>query len=110
PMQVNSFTSNFLTRARIPLALATDLDVITTGLDTCWRIERNEARVVIIPNTLELEHLYVSEALLEEARSIASLEVSATPADWQFDNSGHINQARLFPHANQGRRLHRASH
>jgi len=110
PMQVNSFTSNFLTRARVPLAMANDLEAITTGLDTCWRIERSEARVVIIPNTLELEHLYISEALVEEASGIASLEVSPTTADWHFDDSGNINQARLFPHANQGRRLHRASH
>ena len=38
PMRVNSLTSNFLTRARVPLALPTDRDVIAACLDTCWRI------------------------------------------------------------------------
>src|SRR5262249_28747705 len=37
PIRVNSLTSNFLARARIPLALATDRDVIAACLDTCWR-------------------------------------------------------------------------
>jgi hypothetical protein len=110
PMQVNSFTSNFLTRARVPLAMSNDMEVITTGLDTCWRIDRNEARMVLVPNTLELEHLYISEALVEEATGISSLEISPEPADWCWDVSGNIDQARLFPHANQGRRLARASH
>ncbi len=54
PMRLNSLTSNFLTRARVPLALETDRDVIEACLDTCWRIERSQARMVIIPNTLEL--------------------------------------------------------
>ena len=56
PMRVNSLTSNFLTRARkVPaLSLPTDRDVIAACLDTCWRIDPAEARVVVIPNTLEL--------------------------------------------------------
>jgi hypothetical protein len=110
PMQVNSFTSNFLTRARVPLAMSNDMEVITTGLDTCWRIDRHEAQMVLVPNTLELEHLYISEALVEEAKGISSLEISPEPADWCWDVSGNIDQALLFPHANQGRRLARASH
>ncbi|HZW30031.1 MAG TPA: lactate racemase domain-containing protein, partial [Isosphaeraceae bacterium] len=47
PMRVNSLTSNFLTRARIPLALPSDRDVIAACLDTCWRSERNQARMVL---------------------------------------------------------------
>ena len=43
PMRVNSLTSNFLTRARVPLALPTDRDVIAASLDTCWRIARRGA-------------------------------------------------------------------
>ncbi len=64
PMRVNSFTSNFLTRARVPLALPTDRDVLAACLDTCWRSARSEARMVLIPNTLELPTLWVTPALI----------------------------------------------
>src|SRR5438270_1941326 len=66
PMRVNSLTSNFLTRARIPLSLPTDRDVIAACLDTCWRIDPAEARLVLIPNTLELTTLWVTEPLADE--------------------------------------------
>ena len=68
PMQVNSLTSNFLTRARVPLALPTDRDVIATSLDTCWRIERAQARMVLIPNTLELTSLWVTPCARERGQ------------------------------------------
>src|SRR5262249_37440237 len=74
PMRVNSMTSNFLTRVRVPLALPTDRDVIAACLDTCWRIDRQEARMVVIPNTLELETLYVTAPLAAEVEAHAGLE------------------------------------
>jgi len=107
PMRVNSMTSNFLTRARVPLAMADDRVVIATGLDTCWRIGWDEARMVIIPNTLELETLYVSEPLIGECLSHPRLEVDEAPTPWPFDASGHLDQAILFPTANQGQRKSR---
>src|SRR4029079_7404181 len=69
PMRVNSMTSNFLTRARVPLALPDDRDVIAACLDTCWRIDRSEARLVLIPNTLELTTFYVTAPLAAEVES-----------------------------------------
>src|SRR5262249_34843273 len=60
PMRVNSFTSNLLTRARIPIALPTDRDAIAAALDTCWRADRAQARLALIPNTLELTTLWVT--------------------------------------------------
>lgn len=104
PMRINSLTSNFLTRAKVPLAMPTDRDVIETGLNTCWRTDWSEARMVIIPNTLELETLFVSEALLAEARALPGLSVSDSPISWPIDEKGALRQSELFPKANQGRR------
>ena len=56
PFRINVLTSCFLERARIPITLPTDRDVFAPALDTCWRIDPAEARMVVIPNTLELEH------------------------------------------------------
>ncbi len=75
PMQVNSMTSNFLTRARVPLALPTDRDVIAACLDTCWRTDRADARMVLIPNTLELTTMWVTPALADEVEGPSGTHV-----------------------------------
>src|ERR1700677_4630373 len=50
----NTLTSCCLQRSRIPLTLPSDREVIEAAIDTCWRIDPAQARVVVIPNTLEL--------------------------------------------------------
>ena len=69
PMRVNSLTSNFLTRARVPLSLPTDRDVIAACLQTCWRVDPTEARLVVVPNTLELTTLWVTQPLADEVEA-----------------------------------------
>ncbi len=104
PMRVNGMTSNFLTRARVPLSLPTDLDAMTACLETCWRVDPSEARMVLIPNTLELTHLWVTEPLLDEVRADPNLvvESSPTPIPWGYD--GRLDQEALFPRSVRGRR------
>jgi hypothetical protein len=97
PMRLNSLTSNFLTRARVPLALETDRDVIEACLDTCWRIERSQARMVIIPNTLELSTLWVSEAMAEEVSRRPGLTRETGFSPIPFDGAGRLAQEQLFP-------------
>jgi len=104
PMRVNSMTSNFLTRARVPLALPSDRDVITSCLDTCWRIHRDEARVVLIPNTLELTTLYVTAPLAAEVESNPHLSFESPFAPLPFDAAGTLNQESLFPDSVRARR------
>jgi hypothetical protein len=104
PMWVNSVTSNFLTRARVPLALPTDRDVISACLDTCWRIDRAETRVVLIPNTLELTTLWVTEPLADEVEADPSLEFDSDFLPWPIDVLGTLDQETLFPESVRARR------
>lgn len=66
PFRINVLTSCFLERARIPITLPSDRDVFRVALETCWRVDPAEARVVVIPNTLELKTLWVSPAMEDE--------------------------------------------
>src|ERR687890_1312735 len=50
PFRINVLTSCCLERARIPITLPTDREVFQAALETCWRIDPAEARVVVIPN------------------------------------------------------------
>jgi hypothetical protein len=94
---VNCFTSNFLTRARVPLALATDADVLATSLDTCWRTHREEARMVIIPNTLELTTFWITAPLAAEVERHPNLELETEFQPLPFDLAGNLDQEQLFP-------------
>ena len=104
PMRVNCMTSNFLTRARVPLSLPTDAGVLAACLDTCWRIDPAEARLVIIPNTLELADLWVTEPLLDEARANPDLAVDGELMPIPLDAAGMLDQVALFPQSVRGRR------
>jgi hypothetical protein len=110
PMRVNSLTSNFLTRARVPLSLPTDRDVIAACLDTCWRIERDQARLVFIPNTLELSTLWVTRPLADEVEAHAELAFETDFLSIPFDAQGNLEQVWLFPESLRARRLKEAGH
>ncbi|MDX2037939.1 MAG: hypothetical protein SFX72_14930 [Isosphaeraceae bacterium] len=104
PGRVNCLTSNFLTRARVPLSLPSDRDVFHACFETCWRIDASEARMAIIPNTLELAELWVTEPLLEEVDADPSLERLGEARPIPFDPDGSLDQESLFPESVRGRR------
>ena len=95
-----SLTSCCLERARIPITLPTDRDVIETALETCWRIDPAEARMVVIPNTLELNTLWVSPPLEDEVRAHPAPDASRpSTRPIPFSADGTLDQAALFPHS-----------
>jgi hypothetical protein len=104
PVRVNSMTSNFLTRARVPISLPTDRDVIAACLDTCWRVDWREARLAVIPNTLELTTLWVTGPLADEARSRPGLDVEGGFVPLPIGGDGNLDQSRLFPESVRARR------
>ncbi len=104
PMRVNSMTSNFLTRARVPISLPTDRDVISACLETCWRIDSNEARVVFIPNTLELTTLWVTKPLEAEVRARTGLALETDFLTMPFDSAERLDLAGMFPESVRARR------
>jgi hypothetical protein len=104
PIRVNSLTSNFLTRARVPLSLQNDRDVIAAGLDTCWRTERDQARMVLIPNTLELTTLWVTSAMAAEVEAHPELSFDSGFQPIPLDDEGNLEQERLFPDSQCARR------
>ncbi len=109
PMRVNCMTSNFLARARVPLAMPTDRDAIAAALDTCWRIDRSEARLVLIPNTLELTTLWVTRPFAAEVEAHPGLAFETDFAPIPFDDRGTLDQESLFPESVRARRSRRGS-
>jgi len=105
PFRMNNLTACFLRRSQLPFAFPTDRTCIEAGLDTCWQPNRDAVRLAIIPNTLEVEELWASAPLIEEARQHPHLEVTGDLQAIAFDAVGKLAQERLFPHSVRGRRL-----
>ena len=97
PFRINILTSCCLERCRIPITLPTDRDVIEAALETCWRIDPAEARMVVIPNTLELETLWVSPPLEEEVRAHPHLTRETEYLPIPFSADGTLDQEAMFP-------------
>jgi hypothetical protein len=102
--RINVLTSCFLERARIPITLPTDRDAIRAALETCWRIEFNQARVVVIPNTLEVKEMWVSPAFLEDVQADPDLSFETDFLPMPFSPDGWLDQETLFPSSVRGRR------
>jgi Lactate racemase N-terminal domain len=104
PFRINVLTSCCLERARIPITLPTDHEVFEASLATCWRIDPAEARLAVIPNTLELTTLWVSEALEAEVAAHPHLTRETEYTPLPFSIEGTLDQEALFPESVRGRR------
>jgi hypothetical protein len=107
PTFVNNLTACFLRRSQIPFAFPTDRTTIEAGLETCWQPRPEAMRMAVVPNTLELEELWASTPLVEEARKHPHLKVEGELRPLPFDPAGNLIQEKLFPHSTRGRRGHR---
>jgi hypothetical protein len=102
--RVNILTSCCLERGRIPITLATDREVVETAIETCWRVDPAQARLVVIPNTLELGTLWVSAPLDDEVQAGAHLTRTSDYLPMPFLADGSLDQPLLFPESIRARR------
>ena len=80
---VNVLTAGLvgLCKGGLPVTLPTGHDAVATALKVCGQADPAAARLVRIPNTLRLEELLVTAALLPEVAAHAGLELLG-PVGW----------------------------
>jgi hypothetical protein len=88
-MNANVLTSTFVERAKVPMVLESDREALEAAVRCNWGVSPEETRFVRIPNTLHLEHLYVSENLLDEVRQNGA-EAVGEPTELAFDENGNL--------------------
>ena len=98
PFRMNNLTARFLWRSKLPLAFPTDREVIQASIDTCWQPIAGRVKLCLIPNTLEVSELWISEPLLAEAVA-AGCAVVGDSVEVPFNAAGNVDQERLFPHS-----------
>ncbi|UCE53144.1 MAG: DUF2088 domain-containing protein [Desulfobacterales bacterium] len=87
---MNAITSSCPEAVRIPPYYDIDRDVIDTALNTIGDIEPAKARIVHILNTLKLEEMMISEAMLPEAEQMDNVSVISSPGQMEFDAHGNL--------------------
>jgi hypothetical protein len=86
---LNSLTATFVDRAKLPIVLDSDRAVIATALQTLGNPKH--PRIIRIASTLELEHLLVSPAVLEQLGERSDIVTEGPAAPWIFDSNGNIS-------------------
>jgi len=78
----NIFTSGFLERGRMPMVFESDLATLEAAIFDAYRgnmDQHDNARIVRIKNTMELEQLWVSPNIADELRSAKHITISDKP-------------------------------
>jgi hypothetical protein len=81
---INCITASTLPGTRVPAPVETDRAGLVASLSTVGVVAPEDARVARVTDTMRLEELYVSEALVEEARERPDLEVIKEPEPVEF--------------------------
>ena len=85
---MNSITASITEKARFPIVLNTDEDVVKACTLTSWRATPIETRLCLIRNTLELNDILLSQPLLEDIEGHEGVEVLSELFPLSFDDDG----------------------
>lgn len=76
----NALTSTVTQVVKLPMILHNEKLAVKAAIKTCNAFDLSKVRLVRIKNTLEIQEIWVSEAMLEEAKSLKSIEILTEPA------------------------------
>lgn len=86
---INNLTNGTLQNYKLPMVMPDDRRAILAAIHLCRLPDTTRARIVRIPNTLQLSRLQISEALLDEARALG-LSVCGEAEDLVFGEDGAL--------------------
>ncbi len=95
----NALTGLSPMRSKMPIIFETDREAIQGALKTVGLTQPPDAKVARIRNTLAVEYLQASEALLPEIKGQSHLEIVDGPWEFHFSESGDLlDKEPVFPH------------
>lgn len=86
----NAVTSTVLEVIKIPFVTENDSTAIRLGVRTCNEIDKEQPRIVHIRDTMHLQEIDISEALLGEAKADPNIEIIGELCDWSFNEEGNL--------------------
>jgi len=91
-MNTNAITAMTPEKARLPVALETDMAVVEAAFKTIGAVDPENARVVHIKNTLEMEYFHISSALKKEIKNRKDLLLEKETDSLKFDSKGRLSK------------------
>ena len=85
----NVITSSFLQRGKIPVVAPTEQQAFDIALRSCGGVESGRERIVRILDTLHLEEVYASHAVVEGLAGNPKIEIVGSPVN-VFDETGAL--------------------
>ncbi len=86
----NFITSYDPTAYRIPVIVDNDEEVLKAAVASALNIDYDNPRVIIINNSLEIEDILISEAMIKEAENMPQIAISGEPFELEFDRDGNL--------------------
>jgi hypothetical protein len=89
-MYMNCITATMVEKARIPVVLPTEREVVQALVATSWALEPKAVRYCQIRSTLHLEEILVTPELVPELAGRADAEVLGQPEPLRFTDDGRL--------------------
>ena len=84
-------TNTFLHLMKIPMIMDNDREAIQLALHSCPEADdRNNLKLIRIPDTAHIEELEISVGLLPSARANPNIEILSDPYDMKFLSNGNL--------------------
>ena len=90
PTMINSITGMGPECGRVPISFEKDREALQAAFDNSGVLDPKDLRLAWIKNTLEVEYLWASEAMLKEAKANSNLEVVSALQEVPFDKNGNM--------------------
>ncbi|HZK54239.1 MAG TPA: lactate racemase domain-containing protein [Desulfosporosinus sp.] len=90
-MRENVLTSSFISRGKIPMAFPNDRASIAAAQRCLWQENPCSARMMYIPNTLEISKIAVSESLLPLLSNHPGIEILTPLQELEFDQEMNLD-------------------
>ena len=89
-MYPNAITCTVLGGVRIPIVMESDKEAIQVCVRTCVEIDKTNPKIVRIPNSLQIEHIMLSEAYYDQAKQMSNITIESEPEYLKFNENGDL--------------------
>jgi hypothetical protein len=87
---INAVTSRGVDFVRIPFIVDSDREVVQLALRTCIGNDSDHPRIIRVADSFRTEYIWISEAMVQEAKENQRIEILGEPEEWGFDKDGNL--------------------
>lgn len=86
----NAITDHDSSVYKIPLIMDNEKECLQACMAICLKMDPENPRIIILKNSLEVESMLISEALIPEAKTRSELSIESEPFELEFDAEGKM--------------------